>query len=47
MGDGKNLKKYLDEKAQMSAKLQRQPESVLQPYIQSFKKIPIFDLILH
>lgn len=30
----------------MSVKLQKQLESVLQPYIQSFKKIPIFDLIL-
>ena len=29
----------------MSVKLQRQPESVPQPYIQLFKKIPIFDLI--
>ena len=29
----------------MSVKLQKQLESVLQPYIQSFKKIPIFDLI--
>ena len=37
MGDGKNLKKYLDEKG----------TNVLQPYIQLFKKIPIFDLILH
>ena len=65
MGDGKNLKKYLDEKgtnvrkiakatgisattlySKMSVKLQKQLESVLQPYIQSFKKIPIFDLIL-
>ena len=44
MGHGKN---FLMKKAQMSAKLQRQPESVLQPYIQLFKKIPIFDLILH
>ena len=47
MGDGKNLKKYLDEKGTMSVKLQRQPGSVPQPYILLFKKIPIFDLILH
>ena len=46
MGDGKNLKKYLDEKGTNVRKLQRQPESAPQPYIQLFKKIPIFDLIL-
>ena len=32
-------------KAQMSAKLQRQPESVPQPYILLFRKIPIFEEI--
>ena len=46
MGDGKKFKRnILMKKAQMSVKLQRQPESVPQPYIQLFKKIPIFDLI--
>ena len=47
MGDGKNLKKYLDEKGTNVRKIAKATGSVLQPYIQLFKKIPIFDLILH
>ena len=47
MGDGKNLKKYLDEKGTNVRKIAKATGISAKPYIQLFKKIPIFDLILH
>ena len=43
MGDGKNLKKYLDEKGTNVRKIAKATGIS----IQLFKRIPIYDLILH